>query len=314
MKIMLIIKTNNSFSNGIRIWRSLERLGHEVHAVSFGKSVRDYQARYKKFQPDFVFQTGVGYPKCDLEVQNSLKDLGAKLVMWYPDAYWLFQEPSRSYFLDAFNVLDLFLVTMKGHVEVSKPYTDKVVWAPHYFDSTFFKTSKDIKQENDIIFVGGKTEASPQREEYLKELENKGYKLKVIGYGFTINDKKTEADWDGEHIAEAYKSSKIGLNIVSGGIFNCDLQFSARVYQSIGCGCFLLTEYIPNIETMFIPGVHLDVFYNKKEMIEKVDYYLSHLEIREKIAEQGYQEVMKNHDIDIRVNQYLDIIKKRLYL
>ena len=313
MKILLIIKTDNSFSNGIRILKSLERLGHEVRAVSFGKSVKEYIAIYQKFQPDFVFQTGIGYPKCDLEVQESLKNLGVKLVMWYPDAYWLFQEPSRSYFLDAFNVFDLFLTTMKGHVEVSKPYTDKVVWAPHYFDSTFFKTDKNTKQENDICFIGGKTLVSPQREEYLKELE-KRYKLKVIGYGFTINGKKTQASWNGEHIAEAYKSSKIGLNIVSGGIFDCELQFSARVYQAVGCGCFLLTEYISNIESMFVPGVHLDVFYSKEEMINKVDYYLNHPEIREKIAEQGYQEVMKNHDIDIRVNQYLDIIKERLHL
>jgi len=313
MKIMLIIETKNSFSDGIRIQESLSRLGHETHTASFGKSIEDYISRYRKFQPDFVFQTGMGHSKGNLGVQNSLKDLGAKLVMWYPDAYWLFREPSRSYFLDAFNVFDLFLVTMRGHVEVSKSYTDKVVWAPHYFDSTFFKTNKNIKQENGICFIGGKTEASPQREEYLKELEKK-YKLKVVGHGFTINDEETKADWNGEHIAKAYKSSKIGLNIVSGGIFNCDLQFSVRVYQVMGSGCFLLTEYIPNIETMFIPGVHLDVFHTKEEMIEKIDYYLEHPKIREKIAIQGYQEVMEKHDIDARVNQYLDVIKKRVYL
>jgi len=314
MKILLIIKTDNSFSNGIRIWESLVRLGHEVHAVSFGKSIEEYCSKYKKFNPDFVFQIGIGPLKGDLSMQQGLKDLEAKLVLWYPDAYWLFQEPSRSYFLDAFNIFDLFLVTMRGHVEVAIPYTNKVVWAPHYFDSTFFKTDKVLEQENDVIFVGGKTEASPQREEYLKDVEKEGYKLEVIGYGFNINNKRTHADWNGEHIASVYKNSKIGLNIISGGILNCDLQFSARVYQTMGCGCFLLTEYIPNIEELFTPKKHLDVFYTKEEMLEKIDYYLKHPEIREEVAKQGQEEVLKNHDIDIRINQYLEIIRKELHI
>jgi spore maturation protein CgeB len=314
MKILLIIKTDNSFSNGIRILESLERLGHEVFASSFGKSVRDYCARYKKFNPDFIFQTGIGFPRCNLDVQRELKNLDAKLVMWYPDAYWLFQEPSRSYFLDAFNVFDLIFTTMRGHVEVAKPYTNKVVWEPHYFDPTFFKSDNILTQENDVIFIGGKTEASPQREEYLNEIVKVGYKLKVIGYGFNINGEKTDSNWNGEYIAAAYKSSKIGLNIISGNVLNCDLQFSARIYQVMGCGCFLLTEYVPNIEELFVPGVHLDVFYTKEEMLEKIKYYIENPEIRERIAKQGQEEVLKNHTIDIRVNQYLKVIKEKLFV
>jgi len=314
MKILLIIKTDNTFSNGIRMFESLERLGHTILVTSFGKTIKDYCDRYKKFKPDFIFQTGIGFPKCNLDVQRELKNLGAKLVMWYPDAYWLFQEPSRTYFLDAFNIFDLILTTMRGHVEIAKPYTNKVVWGPHYFDPTFFKSNKILNQENDVTFIGGKTEASFQREEYLTEIAKNGYKLKVIGYGFNINNEKTQYDWNGEHIAIAYKSSKIGLNIISGGILNCDLQFSARAYQAIGCGCFLLTEYIPNIEELFVPGIHLDVFHTKEEMLEKIKYYIENPEIREKIAKQGQEEVLKNHTIDIRVNQYLKVIKEKLFI
>jgi len=47
-------------------------------------------------------------------------------------------------------------------------------------------------------------------------------------------------------------------------------------------------------------------------MIEKARYYIAHDEEREKIAQAGCEEVLKNHTIDCRVNVMLSEIKNFL--
>lgn len=318
MKILIIAKrfSNinvdndlNIYQDGIRLKKELERQKHEVRILFYDSNIKEYKKCYSDFRPDFIFQTGIGW---DFNALKELKRLGAKLVMWYPDAYWLSQESRKSKFLKAFDVFDLILTTMKGHVKIAKPYTNKVVYCSHYFDNTFYKSNKKFQKVHDAVFVGNKTNPSPQREEYFKSIIDQGYDLKIIGWGFKplggfIN-------YNGELIADYYKSSKIGLNMISGGELNYDLQFSVRVYQVMGCGCFLLTEYIPKIEKMFVPGKHLDVFHTKEEMLEKIKYYLKHPKIREKIATQGQKEIFDKYTIDIVVKQYLKIIKEKLNL
>jgi len=318
MKILVIAKRFpkktcsglNNYQSGIRIAEELKRREHEIVIRFFDQSVEQIENLYLEFKPDFVFQTG-GVNR-DFDIIKCLKSLGAKIVIWHPDAYFLHQKDSKHLFLEVFDIVDLFITTMKGHVEISKPYTNKVVWSPHFFDHTYYKSDNVLAKTNDVVFVGNKTPCSLQREEYLEEIVRKGYKTIIVGWGFSSLG--SVINYDGNFITNCYKKSKIGLNMITGGDLNYNLQFSVRMYQVMGSGCFLLTEYIPGIEEFFIPKKHFDIFYTKEEMIEKIDYYLKHEDEREKIALEGQKEVFDKYTIDKSVGRYLSIIKGKLEL
>ena len=69
---------------------------------------------------------------------------------------------------------------------------------------------------------------------------------------------------------ENYK--KVNIRIIgktkkfrTGGIgYN---SFSGRIFEIIGCGGFLLTEYDPTIDYFFEPNSDLVIFYNKEDLI-----------------------------------------------
>ena len=80
-----------------------------------------------------------------------------------------------------------------------------------------------------------------------------------------------------------------------------------RIWDVLGCRGFLLTNYQPELEDYFEIGKDLEVYRSTDEMIEKIEYYLSHEEERCKIADNGYQKVAAYHST---LNRVIDIIKK----
>lgn len=78
-----------------------------------------------------------------------------------------------------------------------------------------------------------------------------------------------------------------------------------RVLNSMACGCFFLTRYFAGLEKTFRCGVHLDWFKSIPEAVEKVNYYSTHAEERERIAKQGREEVLRAHTWDHRIKSML---------
>jgi len=89
----------------------------------------------------------------------------------------------------------------------------------------------------------------------------------------------------GQHGLEVGQS-RINLNFTDGGA-------SDRVYKVLAAQGFLLTEAWPNMEKDFVDGKDLVVFNGKKDLAEKVAYYLAHEDERLKISEHGCKTVQK---------------------
>lgn len=60
-----------------------------------------------------------------------------------------------------------------------------------------------------------------------------------------------------------------------------------RYLEVISCGSLLIAPVVPCIERYFEPGVHFVPFYSQDDAIDKIEYYLTHSEEREKIAMAG---------------------------
>ena len=100
------------------------------------------------------------------------------------------------------------------------------------------------------------------------------------------------------------QSSKIVIGV--DGWPHRSKSMSARVYRTLCPGGFLLTTHTKDIEQMFELGTHLDTFKDNDELIEKLAYWLSNDEEREKVAKQGQQYVVDNYQFTPRLQQILD--------
>lgn len=102
-----------------------------------------------------------------------------------------------------------------------------------------------------------------------------------------------------------FKRSKINLNITM-----CPIQtgLSQRIFDILGCGGFLLSNYQGEIPEYFEIGKDLDCYESIEECREKISYYLSHDDRRLEIAENGYQKVKAMHTYQIRIARILKIV------
>ncbi len=99
--------------------------------------------------------------------------------------------------------------------------------------------------------------------------------------------------------------SKINLNITMHSIQS---GLSQRIWDVLGCGGFLLSNYQSEIPEYFTIGKDLDCYENMDDLKEKIAFYLSHEDIREEIARNGLEKVQANHTYIHRVCQIMNIL------
>lgn len=97
---------------------------------------------------------------------------------------------------------------------------------------------------------------------------------------------------------KVFHLSKINLNITMRPI---QTGLSLRIWDILGCGGFLLTNYQQEIPEYFEPGKDLDCYESLADLKEKVSYYLTHEDIRKEIAHTGYQKVKQFHTYEVRI-------------
>lgn len=81
-----------------------------------------------------------------------------------------------------------------------------------------------------------------------------------------------------------------------------------RCMEIMSCGGFLLTNFQSDFLKHFIPGEDFVYFESKEDLLQKIDYYLSHDDLRKAIARAGYQKVRKHHNYDTIFDQIFEIV------
>ena len=107
----------------------------------------------------------------------------------------------------------------------------------------------------------------------------------------------------GEATAIIYAGSKINLNISLKGIEGGTPQ---RIMDIMGAGGFVMSNYCEETAELFEEDKEIVMFRTPEELLEKVDYYLSHDREREQIAKAGHRKVMESYTYEKKVRQLLE--------
>ena len=104
---------------------------------------------------------------------------------------------------------------------------------------------------------------------------------------------------------KVFQASKINLNMTMRPI---ETGLSLRVWDVLGCGGFLLTNYQAELPSYFEIGKDLDAYESLPELSEKVQYYLTHEEERVEIAIHGYEKTARLHSYENRLAEMMQMV------
>ena len=102
-----------------------------------------------------------------------------------------------------------------------------------------------------------------------------------------------------------FNRSKINLNFT---IRNIRSGLPLRIWDILGSGGFLITNFQPELPMFFENGKDLVYFEDEQDLVKKVKYYLEHEDERRAIAQNAYNKVKKYHGYQQRFDEMRKII------
>ena len=97
-----------------------------------------------------------------------------------------------------------------------------------------------------------------------------------------------------------FAHSKININMTAP---NIETGIPLRVFDILGAGGFLITDWREDLKDCFTIGKDLEIYDGLDDLLEKTDYYLKHDEKRIAIARHGFDTVRKKHTYNTRLKE-----------
>ena len=211
------------------------------------------------------------------------KKFSGKKVFWSIDTHLPQKRVFSLYFEEDF---DMLFTCHKDFMEYFKKR--KCIWLPVACNPAFHR-KLNLPKLYDIVFVGNmKTHVDYAQRNRLLDLLSSHFNLHIFEGVY------------GQEMIRIFNQAKI--------VFNCSLNrdLNLRVFESLGCGSFLLTDHALNgLTDLFEDGKHLSIYHSDQELLDKAQYYLSHENEREEIAHCGHQEILAKHTYFHRIQTLL---------
>ena len=164
---------------------------------------------------------------------------------------------------------------------------------------------------HDLVFLGNWEARREKWLRYLKDLD-----LAIWGGVYwkqRCRDRGVIAKWQGREIeakdiSKVFNASKISLNILRKQNLG---SINMRTFEVAASGAFVLAERSEEAKEFFKEDEEAVYFSTAEELKEKVRYYLAHEELRNRIAQNGYQRcIFSNYSYLGRAKFILDIYDK----
>lgn len=99
-----------------------------------------------------------------------------------------------------------------------------------------------------------------------------------------------------------FKKSRINLNI---SLRSIKSGMPLRTFDIMGSGGFLLSNFQEDFLENFTPGVDFEYYESEADLLQKIEYYLTHEDERTAIAKNGHDKVARSHTYRDRVREML---------
>jgi FkbM family methyltransferase len=186
----------------------------------------------------------------------------------------------------------VFAAQRDGAEQFRQDGINTATWLPLACDPEFH-CKHDVTKEYDVCFVGNLFLGA--RSDLVEVIQRRFLKV-FVGRKFF------------EEMAKIYSASRI--------VFNRSIRndVNMRVFEALACGSLLMTNDLADNGQgeFFQDGVHLATYKDPEELLDKIQYYLVHEEVRERIAATGRQEAVTKHTYRQRMATLLEEVEKRL--
>lgn len=310
MKITIVgnfgVSWDSSICDEENVAKALEAMGHTVYRFQREETREAY---WKQPEADFaIISQWDGY----------LDDVVQRLKMFIkgPIAYWAFDHqwnPPADWHLKLAKDCDVFLTKEIDHYQDYRQMLPNtaVYWLPQDFAPDFIEPVRgDFEQDIDVLFMGTHLPGAHARIEVLKEVD-KHFNMQV--------NSVTADQWRAEGLknvhgpavdggmARLVARAKINLSVE---IYESPGYWSDRNAQIMAAGGFVLYKHEPFAETTFRDNIAY--FYDVKDCLEKVAYYLENTAERQIITAKGYHFARENLMATHRVKDLLAIMGRHL--
>lgn len=299
---ILVVGKKNHIHWPLYVARGFEQGGHNVslfyyneytlldrfHQLLLNKNndTHRFESELKKRKPTLVFFVSAFF--IPLEFYKIAKQHNTATIGWVGD---VFNEDKLVYknFIDKLYVFDSSLIPLSNDMGFNNVALLQVGYDP------FIHKNKNLLRNKSINFIGS---FSREREDILKQLHK--YNLEL--YGIKWNKmQSTPKHWKVQNkkinpiaLAHIYNTTLSSLNIkqpqnVSDGV-------NMRIFETLGCGSCMITDYVKDIELCFEPNKEILVYRSTEELLdilEKIQYDHSFL-----------QEIVNNGQNRIRTSPY----------
>jgi len=308
-------------STTLQRMESLQELGHDIvsfdmdpyyqygsrllraisYRLNYGPQIgalnRDIVSRARDLHCDYVWiDKGIWiYP----ETVEALKKRVRAVIHYTPDPAIVFHQ--TRHFIRSIPCYDIVITTKRYEMDLYPELgAREVIYADQGYDANIFRPHDvepelQSRLETDVIFVG---HCEPHYYRYVRCASEVTRNTGVWGkwdrhvwfHPWLKSVYRGSGIWHVDY-AKAICCSKVGLGLLSKLAPD---QTTTRTYEITACGTFMLAERTEEHVSLFAEGKEADFFASEEEFKDKLNYYLSHDLIRERIAKAGRERCIQS--------------------
>lgn len=281
------------------------------------------RAHAEHTRPDIII--GLKLDNIEAETIQELRAAGSRVALWHVDCFDENIPPQPARLVPA---VDAFFVTAQGMVE---KYAALSATPVHWlYEGVFTQAFPDVEipapqiplYQSQVAFVGNllhppvADETLALRRFTLLERVSEQFELKIWGVQGNPasrarwGSRSPLIEWHAHHVELVKICRAAGIVLGLNTINTIPLYFSNRVFLTLACGGFLLTHYVPQMETMFSNHEHLVWFHSDDECLELIAHYLRRPLDRARIAAAGKQWTRENYRIETQIEKLLRVMRE----
>ena len=191
------------------------------------------------------------------------------------------------------------LVLMAHSLHLAGKFPAPVRFFPFGMAADIFNSSEPLKGRSvDISFIGNTSpeDLYKKRREALRALKEKFGASRRLDFRASVYL---------DSLAKAYRSAKIVINHSADYVKSLNM----RIFEGMGCGALVITDFVPGMEMLFEDRKHLVLFHSQEELLERVDYYLNHPDEAQRIAAAGHRLLLGRHTYEHRAREIVELVR-----